>query len=164
MAIKPKAKKAETEAVAEVKPVGQKTITQPVPEVTEKVEVAETSEGEVEATETEAVDEKVETTESTEEAVETPEDKVEATETTEEVEQATDEDGTGEAEESENKPAEPVQATKTKTGLVKVYNPNNAFLQQSSTGIRIRAKSVAEIADDSWLELQIRHKLLQRVK
>lgn len=97
--------------------------------------------------ETEAVDEKVETTEIAEET-----------------EQVMDENGSGESDKSENKSDEPALATKSKTGLVKVYNPNSAFLQQTSTGIRIRAKSVAEVADDSWLELQIRHKLLQRVK
>lgn len=48
-------------------------------------------------------------------------------------------------------------------GLVEVRNDLGTYLQQPSTGIRIHAHSTARVADDSWLGMQVRARLLTRV-
>lgn len=49
-------------------------------------------------------------------------------------------------------------------GMVKVLNKAKSYLQQPSTNIRISAGEVKEVKDDSWVEIQVASKLLQRVK
>lgn len=47
--------------------------------------------------------------------------------------------------------------------MVKVKNTAKTYLRQTSTGIRVDPGEIAEVKDDSWVELQERAKLLERV-
>ena len=54
-------------------------------------------------------------------------------------------------------------STDQETLMVKVENLTGGFLRQFTTGITIKAKSTALMADDPWLQMQIRAKLLKKV-
>lgn len=47
--------------------------------------------------------------------------------------------------------------------MVKVENLKGTYFVQASTGLRIGSREVKLLADDSWLELQIRAGLLKKV-
>ena len=55
------------------------------------------------------------------------------------------------------------EAVKASSEMVKVRNISKGFLQQTSTKIRIEAGKVGEVKRDSWVDLQVRAKLLELV-
>ena len=55
------------------------------------------------------------------------------------------------------------EAVKASAEMVKVRNISKGFLQQTSTKIRIEAGKVGEVKRDSWVDLQVRAKLLELV-
>jgi hypothetical protein len=55
------------------------------------------------------------------------------------------------------------EAVKASAEMVKVRNISKGFLQQTSTKIRVEAGKVGEVKRDSWVDLQVRAKLLELV-
>jgi len=78
-------------------------------------------------------------------------------------EEKVDEQAVADAKAQEQADAK-TSAPKGKGRMVEVRNLRNTFFHQPDTGLRIEAHGTKDLLDDSWLELQVKANLLERVK